>query len=288
MSERQKIRLVIPTGRLYEPVLQLLAGAGLNVPRTSKDYRPPVDDPRFEIKLLKAANIPTLLELGAHDIGFSGRDWVQETAAGVETVLDTGLLPVRVVAAVPAGSDPFGVTRDRPIVVASEYERLTRDYMGSKDVEWQFIRTYGATEVYPPEDADLIVDNTSSGSALAANRLEIRDVLLRSTALFLANHQALERSGVREAVDDLRLLMSSVLEARRRVLLEINVDQDRLDAVIGLLPAMKSPTVQSLSSSGSYAVKAAVPLDAVPKLIPRLKRAGATDILETRLRRVTP
>jgi ATP phosphoribosyltransferase len=284
----QKIRLVIPTGRLYEPVLRLLADAGLSVARTTKNYRPHAGDPRFEIKLLKAANIPTLLELGAHDIGFSGRDWVQETGADVETLLDTGLLPVRVVAAVPAGTDPIVEKRERPMVVASEYEHLTRDYVQPKGVEWRFIRTYGATEVYPPEDADLIVDNTATGSALAANGLEIRDVLLESTGLFLANCRALDRPRVRDAVDDLRLLMSSVLEARRRVLLEINVDGDRLTAVVEMLPAMKSPTVQPLSTNGSYAVKAAVPLEEVPALIPRLKRAGATDILETRLRRVTP
>jgi ATP phosphoribosyltransferase len=283
-----KIRLVIPTGRLHETVLGLLADAGLQVPRTTKDYRPVASDPRFEIKLVKAANIPTLLELGAHDIGFSGRDWVEESAAAVETVLDTGLLPVRVVSAAPIGADPLRETRDRPMVVASEYERLTREYMKPKRVEWRFIRTYGATEVYPPEDADLIVDNTATGSALAANRLEIRDILLESTALFLGNSRALDRPGVRDAVDDLRLLMSSVLEARRRVLLEINVDRERLAAVVNMLPAMKSPTVQPLSTNGSFAVKAAVPLDEVPSLIPRLKRAGATDILETRLRRVTP
>jgi ATP phosphoribosyltransferase len=283
-----KIRLVIPTGRLYGPIVELLADAGLSVPRTSKDYRPVASDPRFEIKLLKAANIPTLLELGAHDVGFSGRDWVQETAADVETVLDTGLLPVRVVAAAPAGSEPVRNGRERPMVVASEYERLTREYMKSKHVDWRFIRTFGATEVYPPEDADLIVDNTATGSALAANGLEIQDVLLDSTALFLANRGALERTWVRDAVDDLRLLMSSVLEARRRVLLEINVDEDRLAAVVEMLPAMKSPTVQPLSTNGAYAVKAAVPLDQVSALIPRLKRAGATDILETPLRRVTP
>lgn len=282
------IRMVIPTGRLNEPILRLLDEAGLHVPRTTKDYRPLASDTRFEIKLLKAANIPTLLELGAHDIGFSGRDWVEESGATVEAVLDTGLLPVRLVAAAPAGSDPIRETNGRPMVVASEYERLTRRYMEDKGVDWTFIRTYGATEVFPPEDADMIVDNTASGSALAANRLEIRDVLLESTALFLANGDALARPEVREAVDDLRLVMSSVLEARRRVLLEINVDAERLDSVVDLLPAMKSPTVQPLRSDGSFAVKAAVPAADVPALIPRLKRAGATDILETRLRRVIP
>jgi ATP phosphoribosyltransferase len=284
----EKIRLVVPTGRMYGAVLRLLADAGLGIPETAKSYRPVPADPRFEVKLMKAANIPTLLELGAHDIGFSGRDWLEESEAKVECMLDTGLLPVRVVAAVPAGTDPIAEIRDRPVVVASEYERLTADYMNRRGVDWRYVRTYGATEVFPPEDADLIVDNTATGSALAANRLETADVLLDSTTLFIANRRALDDPWLREIVEDLRLLMSSVLEARRRVLLEMNVEESKLDRVLKLLPAMKSPTIQPLSGNHAFSVKAAVLTEQVPHLIPTLRRAGATDILETRLERVTP
>ena len=284
----KKIRLVVPTGRMHGAVLRLLGDAGLEIPETAKSYRPVPADDRFEVKLMKAANIPTLLELGAHDIGFSGRDWLEESEADVENMLDTGLLPVRVVAAVPSESDPFTEIRDRPVVVASEYERLTAAYMNRRGVDWRYVRTYGATEVFPPEDADLIVDNTATGSALAANRLEIADVLLDSTTLFIANRRALDDPRVREIVDDLRLLMSSVLEARRRVLLEMNVDETKLARVLELLPAMKSPTVQPLSGNHAFSVKAAVLNEQVPHLIPILRRAGATDILETRLQRVTP
>ena len=286
--DEQKIRLVIPTGRMHDAVLRLLSDSGLEIPRSAKNYRPVANDPRFEIKLMKAANIPTLLELGAHDIGFSGRDWVRESEAEIESMLDTGLLPVSVVAAAPAGTDPISECRDRPVVVASEYERLTAEYMARRGVEWRFVRTYGATEVFPPEDADVIVDNTATGSALAANRLEVLEQLLQSTTLFIANPRALERGWVRDAVEDLRLLMSSVLEARRRVLLEMNVDQQDLSRVLELLPAMKSPTVQPLSGNCAFSVKAAVLREQVPRLIPILRRAGATDILETRLLRVTP
>jgi ATP phosphoribosyltransferase len=287
MSE-QPIRIVIPTGRMYDDVRQLLEDAGLRIPKASKNYRPVADDPRFRIKLLKAANIPTLLELGAHDLGFSGTDWVRETGAGVDTLLDTGLLPVRIVSAAPAGMNPFGKSPGRPIVVASEYERITTDYMASRKVDFRFVRTYGATEVFPPEDADLIVDNTATGSALAANRLEIVDELLCSTTCFLANPSAMRQPGIRQAAEDLTLLMRSVLEARRRVLLEMNVDTACLEQVVAMLPAMKSPTVQPLSGNSAVSVKVAVLREAVPALIPRLKRAGATDILETRIRRVTP
>ena len=142
MSKR-RIRLVVPKGRMYGAVLDLLEQAGLTIPRTEKNYRPRASDPGFEVKLMKAANIPTLVELGKHDIGFSGRDWVRESAAEVETLLDTRLLPVRLVAAAPLETNPFEDVTGRPMVVASEYERLTREYMERRGADWRFIRTYG-------------------------------------------------------------------------------------------------------------------------------------------------
>lgn len=166
-----RVKLVVPTGRMQAAVLQLLADAGLAIDRREKEYRPASSDGRFEIKFLKAANIPELVELGAHDLGFSGLDWVRETNAQVATVLDTGLLPVAVVAAAPRGVDPFREGSGRAPVVASEYERITAEYMDSKCSEWTYVRTHGATEVFPPEDADLIVDNVASGRTLAANNL---------------------------------------------------------------------------------------------------------------------
>jgi ATP phosphoribosyltransferase len=287
MSKR-RIRIVVPKGRMYGAVLDLLEQAGLTIPRTEKNYRPRASDPGFEVKLMKAANIPTLVELGKHDIGFSGRDWVRESAAAVEPLLDTGLLPVRLVAAAPLESNPFEDVSGRPMVVASEYERLTREYMERRGADWRFIRTYGATEVFPPEDADMIVDNTASGSALAANRLRVIDELLESTTVFVGNPRSLSEDWIRERVEDLCLLMRGVLEARRRVLLEMNVVEEKLRRVVELLPAMKAPTVQPLFGNGEYAVKAAVPREQVPRLIPILRRAGATDILETEIKRVTP
>ena len=287
MSER-KVKLVLPTGRMNQEVVRLLAEAGLELAGGGNNYRPRASDPRFEIKLLKAANIPKLVEYGAHDMGFSGWDWVQETEADVETILDTELLPVRIVAAAPIGVDPLRTVRDRPLVVASEYERLTASFMNSKNVKWTYVRTYGSTEVFPPEDADLVVDNTATGSTLAANRLEIIDELLRSTTLFIVNRRSLENPFLRERVEDLRLLIQSVLDARKRVLLEMNVEQPHLDAVAGLLPAMKAPTIQPLQNGRSFAVKAAVPRKGVADLILALRKAGATDILQTQIVRVVP
>ena len=285
MPER-KIRLVLPTGRMSAAVLSLLEDSGLSVRASHKNYRPKADNPDFEIKLLKPANIPTLVELGAHDIGFSGLDWVQESDAQVECLLDTELLPVRLVSAAPVGSDPFTVVRGRPLRVASEYERLTRTYMEQKGVDWRYVRSWGATEVFPPEDADLIIDNTATGSALVANRLEVVDEIMQSTTQLVANPRSLRNTDIREPIDNLVVLLRSVLDARKRVLLEMNVSQEHLPKVVELLPAMKAPTVQPLFGDAEFAVKAAVPRDDVPRLIPLLRRAGATDILQTKIERL--
>lgn len=285
-NESTRLRLVIPTGRMFDEVVALLADAGLTLRRNGKEYRPAVSDDRFEVKLLKAANIPKLVELGAHDIGFSGKDWISETDADVATLLDTGLLPVRIVAAAPAGCDPFARNPNRPVIVASEYEQLTRRYMETRGAEYRYIRTFGATEVFPPEDADLIVDNVATGRTLAANGLSVVDEILKSSTVLLANRRALSDPARRVVIDELQLLIQSVLDARCRVLLDLNVGKDRLDAVVAMLPAMKSPTVQPLFGGEAYAVRAAVPRADARDLLVKLRGAGATDILQSEIQRV--
>lgn len=285
-NDPTKLRLVIPTGRMLDNVVELLADAGLIIRRNGKEYRPAVSDERFEIKLLKAANIPKLVELGAHDIGFSGLDWISETNADVATMLNTGLLPVRIVAAAPVGCDPFIKESARPVIVASEYEQLTRRYMESRGSDYRYIRTFGATEVFPPEDADLIVDNVATGRTLAANGLAVVDEILTSSTVLLANHRALDDPAKRLIIDELLLLVQSVLDARCRVLLDLNVSKDRLDAVVAMLPAMKSPTVQPLFGGEAYAVRAAVPRADARDLLIKLRSAGATDILQSEIQRV--
>ena len=285
-TEQVTLRLVIPSGRLCESVVALLSDAGLDVRCDGKDYRPAVSDTRFKVKLLKAANIPKLVEFGAHDLGFSGLDWIRETSAEVTTLLDTELLPVRVVVAGPIGVDPFAPRRERPLTVASEYESLTKTYMNSRDVAYRYMRTYGATEVFPPEDADLIVDNVATGRTLAANGLAIIDEILASSTLLVANKAAMDDPNKRALIEELQTLIQSVLDARVRVLLDMNVTGDRLDAVVRMLPAMRSPTVQPLHGEGGFAVRAAVLRAEVRGLLLPLRQAGATDILQSEIQRV--
>jgi ATP phosphoribosyltransferase len=150
------------------------------------------------------------------------------------------------------------------------------------------MRSFGATEVFPPEDADLIVDNTSSGKTLVENNLKVIDTLLRSTTRVVANPKALDDPDKRRVIDELLLLMRAVLDGRDRVVLEMNIDEQGLPALVNQLPAMKSPTIAQLYGQSGYAVKVAVKKTEIARLIPELKRLGATDILETDIRKVTP
>ena len=150
----------------------------------------------------------------------------------------------------------------------------------------QFLLSYGATEVFPPEDADLIVDNTATGSTLKANNLEIIDELLTSSTRLFANPDALKNPAKKELVDKFCLILSSVLEARKRVMLEVNVAQDLIENLIKVLPCMREPTVSPLHGGLGYAVKAAVPREILPTLIPEIKERGGTDIVVTKLSQI--
>ena len=198
-----------------------------------------------------------MLHVGSRDIGFAGADWVAELGAEVVELLDTGLDPVSVVAAAtPTFAD--GGLAQAPFVVASEYQRLTRDWLERRGLQATVVRSYGATEVFPPEDADCIVDNMATGETLRANGLVIVDELMRSSTRLYANPHALERPAKREPIERLVLLLRSVLDARQRVMLEVNVPADRLEAVIAVLPSMREPTMAPLHGNQGFAVKAAV------------------------------
>lgn len=281
------LRIALPKGRTTEEVNRLLAAAGVAVKSNGRSYRPTVSDPEMEAKYLKTQNIPGLLEIGAHDCGFTGHDWILESGADVVELLDTGLDPVRLVAAAPEDLADRIDQLDRPIVVASEFETLTRKYMDGRGRPYLFIRTHGATEVFPPEDADMVLDLVSTGATLRENHLRIVGEVLRSSTRFVASRAALADPWKAERIETLRTLLQAVLEARRLVLLEMNVPEERLQAVVEVLPAMKSPTVQELHGGG-YAVKAAVPRDGLPRVIQRLRQAGATDLIAYTLEKVIP
>lgn len=283
---RTTLRLGLPKGRMEQGVIQLLADAGIRVTPTARSYRPTVSLPDTEAKTLKPQNIVEMLALGRRDLGFAGADWVEEMEADLVELLDTGLDPVHVVAAAPEVLLEDGRLPERRLVVTSEYERLTRRWVASRGLDVEFAPSYGATEVFPPEDADLIVDNTATGATLRANDLIVIDTLLRSSTRLYASPDAMADPGRRARIEDITLLLQSVLEARRRVMLEVNAPADRLAALVALLPCMREATVAPLYGDAGFAVKAAVPRDQLPRLIPAVKAAGGTDLVVTSIAQI--
>ena len=269
-------------------MISLLADAGIRLTHTVRNYRPLINLPDCEVKILRPQNIVEMLQAGSREVGFAGADWVAEIDGGPVELLDTGLDPVRIVAAAPVSLLEDGELPDRPLVVAAEYRRLTRNWIEARGLDATFVHSAGATEVFPPEDADLIVDNTATGSTLEANDLEIVDELMTSSTRMYAHPRALERPAHRDAIERLVLLTRSVLEARKRVMVEVNVSADQLDSLLEVLPCMRQPTVSTLAGNEGYAVKAAVPRELLPDVIPQLKARGGSDVIVTRLAQIVP
>ncbi len=282
------LRLALPKGRMQEGVTALLADAGIRLRQGPRDYRPTLSLPGLEAKILKPQNILEMLHAGSRDVGFAGADWVAELQVEVVELLDTGLDPVRLVAAAPADLLEDGQLPKRPLVVASEYERLALNWIGRRGIDARFVRSYGATEVFPPEDADCIIDNTATGSTLRANGLEIVDDVMTSSTRLYANPRVLADPARRPAVDQLVTLLKSVLDARQRVMLEVNVPAAKLEEIVAIMPCMREPTVSPLHGQAGYAVKAAVPRDRLPGLITALKAHGGTDVVVTALSQIVP
>jgi ATP phosphoribosyltransferase len=234
---------------------------------------------------MKPQNVGELLELGSHDAGFTGIDWIRESGADVEEIMDLGFDKVRIVAAVPNDCNEAEL-RSKKLVVATEYVNLAEAWLKSCGYQFRILRTFGATEVFPPDDADMIIDNTSSGKTLFDNGLKIIGTLLESSTRFVASRSALANSEKRGRIEELAMLFRAVLDGRERVMLEMNVPEDCFEEAVNGLPAMRSPTVSPLLGEGGFAVKIAVKRHEVPDIIPKLKKLGVLDIVEYDLRKV--
>ncbi len=281
----RSIKMVIPKGRIYSNIVELLHDAGIDVAANDRHYIPHLSDPEIDAKIMKPQNIAQLIQLGSHDIGFTGYDWIVETKSKVVELMDLELDPVSVVAAVPSH---FTVEklRKKKLVVASEYENIAKKYLKESRYEYYLLRTFGATEAFPPEDADMIIDNTSTGQTLNDHDLKIIATLMTSSTRFIANREVMRHDRKREKIEELTMLFTAVLDARKRVMLEMNVPADKLDKLVSMLPCMRAPTVSELYGERGYAVKAAVPRRDTVKLLPQLKKIGATDILEYEFKKV--
>lgn len=288
MSSPALLRLALPKGRMYDNVVRLLGDAGIDVHIGARGYRPTLSLQGLETKLLKPQNIVEMLASGSRDVGFAGADWVAELDAAVVELLDTGFDPVRLVAAAPEDLLEDGSLPHRRLVVASEYPRLTCQWIEGAGIDARLVHSYGATEVFPPEDADLIVDNTATGATLAANDLAVVDTLLSSSTRLYASPAALDDPVRRAAIEGFTVLLGSVLEARSRVMFEVNVPPSVLEAVCGALPCMREPTISPLHGGVGFALKAAVPRAALPRIVPRVKALGGSDIVITAVAQLVP
>ena len=287
-----KLRILIPKGRIFDNVSKLFLDAGFPVSLTDRTYMLVLgtdqgQEDTLDAKIMKPQNVAELLELGSHDAGFTGLDWIRESGADVEEIMDLGFDKVKIVAAVPAEKSENEL-KQRKIVAATEYMNLAEEWLRSGGYQYRLLRTYGATEVFPPDDADMIIDNTSSGQTLKDNGLKIIATLMESSTRFIASRAAMADPEKRRRIEELAMLFRSVLDGRGRVMLEMNVPKAKFQEIVAGLPAMRSPTVAPLFGDEGYAVKIAVKREEVPAIIPRLKKAGATDIVEYDLRKVVP
>ncbi|MBL4661249.1 MAG: ATP phosphoribosyltransferase [Alcanivoracaceae bacterium] len=279
-----KIKMAIPKGKLQIEIVKLLEQIGLTLQSNDRNYRPLCSDPMFEIKLLKSQNIPKLVELEQHDIGFAGLDWIAEQQADVKVLKSLGFDPVDIVACIPDDWN-YQDLKKRRIIVATEYKVLSDQFLSQQGFDYKLIRSYGATEVFPPEDADMIIDNTSTGTTIIANHLKIVATIYQSNTQFFANQACMNDPRKKAIIDDMLVLINGVLNGRKRVLLEMNCKESTIAKIVELLPAMRSPTVSQLYQSNDFAIKAAVMRNEVKDLIPLLIKAGASDILEIPIRK---
>ncbi len=288
-TDEAVVRLGLPKGRMQAEIFTLLDAAGLRVRSGAREYRPTIVGGSFNVKILKPQNIVEMLAAGSRDVGFAGADWVAELQADVVEILDTGFDPVQVVAAAPDDLVSRGtLVRRTGLVVATEYRRLATAWLVASGIDARLVHSYGATEVFPPDDADLIVDNTATGATLAANGLQIVDTLMTSSTRLYACPRSLDNPRRRAGIENLTMLLASVLEARQRVMFEVNVAPDRLEAVCAFLPCMREPTIAALHGAAGFAIKAAVPRADLPRLVPMIKAAGGSDIVITTLNQIVP
>jgi ATP phosphoribosyltransferase len=288
------LKIVLPKGSLEQATLELFEAADLPVNRSSSiDYRATIDDPRIdEVRILRPQEIPRYVADGLFDLGITGRDWIEETGSDVVTLGElhyskATARPVNIVVAVPADSAVARV-EDLPqgVRVSSEYPELTRRFFEKKGIDADVRLSYGATEAKVPDIVDCIVDLTETGNALRAAGLKVIDTILTSYTELIANPVSATDTAKARAMAQVQTLLSGTLEARGNVLVKLNVSEADLDSVIGLVPAMRSPTVSKLFGDGGFAVETVVPKATINTLIPALKEAGASDIIELPLAKI--
>jgi len=286
-----RLKLGIPKGSLQETTLDLFSRAGWKITQGSRSYVPEIDDPEIECLLVRAQEMARYVESGALDAGITGHDWVVETGAAVDELSELiyakrRLARVRWVLAVLEDSAIREARHLEGKVIATEVVHITESYLAKHGVKARVEFSWGATEVKVPQLADAIVEVTETGSSLRANRLRIVDTVLESATVFIMNRTAAADSWKREKAESLILMLQGAIAAASKVGLLLNVHRDDLPAVLGVLPALKKPTISALSDPEWVAVNTIIEEAVVRQILPRLKAAKAEGIVEYPLNKI--
>lgn len=292
-AETNVLRLGLPKGSLQDSTFDLLAKAGFNFSVSSRSYFPSIDDDELTAMLVRAQEMARYVEDGVFDAGITGLDWIAETSADVHVVADliyskASMRPVRWVLAVPEDSDIQSVHDLEGKRIATEVVNLTKRWLADNGVTADVEFSWGATEVKAPDLVDAIVEVTETGNSLRANNLRIVEVLLKSNTQLIANKAAWEDPWKREKIENIAMLMEGAIRAEGRVGLKMNARKEDVNAIVGLLPALRNPTVSPLFSDGWLAIETVIEERQVRRLIPELKRAGAEGILEYPIDKIIP
>ncbi len=315
-----KLKFAIPKGSLQDDTMKLLRQAGYKIAGETRSYRPSINDPEIDLKILRPQEIPTMLSQGAHDIGISGKDWVIETSAGVAELLDLEYGYVRLVLAIPEDwtdiknlTDLINecVSQNKPLRLFTEYLAISSKYIQANEAyqenygdstpeiitPWykagtnpkvKIILSFGATEAKPPEDAEAIIDVIETGSTLMANGLKIIEEVSESSALLLANKEVLKDPWKKEKIKDVMVLLKGVTEARKKIHVFLNIKNENIPLLLDKLPALKRPTISPLAGvQGWSALNTIIPKDLFLKLIPDLRKF-AQGIVITEPRQILP
>jgi len=292
-SKGKILNLGLPKGSLQEATLKLFKKAGYHISVSGRSYYPVFEDTQIESMLIRAQEMARYVENGILDCGLTGLDWIMEQDADVHEVAELnygkeGLRPVRWVIAVPVDSKIKTIKDLNGKRIATELVGFTKRYLKSKKIKAEIDFSWGATEVKPPHLADAIVELTETGSSLRANNLRIVDTVLESSTRFIANKKAWQDKWKRQKMENIVMLLKGALAAEEKVGLKMNVTCKNLKRVMSLLPAMHSPTISTLSEEGWYDLDVVMDEKILCDLIPKLKNAGASGIVEYQLNKVIP
>ena len=289
--EASRLRLGLPSGSLQETTLDLFSKAGYQITGFSRSYKPAIDDPEIEVRLLRAQEISRYVEHGYLDCGITGADWIEENASDVELVARLEYSratskPTRWVLAVPENSPVRSVTDLAGKRVATEAVGLTKRFLESRGVKAEVEFSWGSTEVKVPELVDAIVDITETGTSLKANNLRVVETIAESYPEVIGNRTSMKDPWKRNKLERLVLLLQGALNARDKVGLKMNLEESKLPALVRQLPALRNPTVSQLAQPGWVAIETIIDEKVVREIIPELKALGAEGIIEYPLNKV--